>query len=149
LFGISHENLDVLKYQIGLGGKETDIENFWILMLLNLGAIGFTVFLIVFAGFLFYLGRYTGSMYGWLLVVSALIIDSGSNSLGSKSADLFCEVAFLMALSGYTGYVPSPRVSVLRHIRNLSSGFGRPPGALGDAASSRSRGLRVLGSRTF
>jgi hypothetical protein len=145
LFGISHENLDLLKYQIGLGGKETDIENFWILMLLNLGVMGFGVFLAVFGAFLYYLGRQTRSMYGWLLVISALIIDSGSNSLGSKSADLFIEVAFVMALSGYDGYIPNARASVLRHV---SSHLLRSSGALAAVATTRSRALRILGSRT-
>ncbi len=146
LFGITHSDLDVLKYQIGLGGKETDIENFWFLMLLNLGGIGFLVFLVTFGIFLVHLGRYTNNLYGWLLVVAALIIDSGSNSLGSKSSDLFCEVAFMIAMSGYREYSPQPRL-MFNAIRNRLNPTDRIVGVLGEGPASKSRGLRILGSR--
>ena len=46
LFGVPLDRLDVLKYQIGLGEATTDIENFWLLMFLNLGVMGFVVFLV-------------------------------------------------------------------------------------------------------
>jgi hypothetical protein len=117
-------------------------------MLLNLGSIGFAVFLFVFGTFLFYLGRYTNSMYGWLLIISALVIDSGSNSLGSKSSDLFFEVAFLVAISGYTGYVRSPR-KVLRLSAMPSLGFARAQSVLAKVAPSKVRGLRISGSRSM
>jgi hypothetical protein len=151
LFGISHDDLNVLKYQIGLGGKDTDIENFWILMLLNLGGLGFLVFLVVLGTFLLHMARSTHSMYGWLLVVGALVIDSGSNSLGSKSSDLFVEVGFLVAISGYADYARSPRM-VVRNLTTTLAPLGqfgtiRPQGALGRISSVRTRGLRLLGSR--
>jgi hypothetical protein len=104
LFGLPLSDLAALKYQIGLNEVE-DIENFWLLLFLNLGAIGFAAFLSVFGAFLVYIARYGGGMYGWMLMVSALIIDSGSNSLGQKTNDLVIEVAFLMAMSGYKNYV--------------------------------------------
>lgn len=106
LFGTSKDRLAVLKYQIGLGGKQTDIENFWILTLLDLGVIGFAAFLAVFLGFLNHLARVSGTLTGCLLVISALIIDSTSNSLGVWSNDLMIEVAFVMAIAGYRGYLP-------------------------------------------
>jgi hypothetical protein len=143
LFGISHDDLAVLKYQIGLGGKDTDIENFWMLMLLNLGLIGFAIFLAAFAAFLFHLGRYSRSVNGWLLVISSLIIDSGSNSLGVKSSDLFIEVAFLVAMAGYAGYQPAPRL-VAKLPRPRLQTFGQPQSALGYVSAARSRGLRVV-----
>ena len=148
LFGISHENLSVLKYQIGLGGAETDIENFWFLMLLDLGVIGFAVFLAVFGAFLYHLGRVSRSINGWLLVISSLIIDSGSNSLGVKTSDLFLEVAFVVAMSGYAGYARQPRVALHQIVDRLRPVL-RPAGALGDAAGARNRGLRVLASKPF
>ncbi len=75
LFGITKDHLTSIKYQIGLGGKETDIENFWILIFLDLGVLGFTLFLAVFFGFLLHLGRYAGSLTAWLLIGSSLVID--------------------------------------------------------------------------
>jgi hypothetical protein len=148
LFGISHNNLKVLKYQIGLGGTDTDIENFWILLLLNLGVIGFAVLAVVFGAFLFHLGRYSRDLNGWLLIISALIIDSGSNSLGVKTNDLFIATAFLVSMSGYADYTRSPRILTSR-IRNHSWTSERQRGALGHIPAARSRGLRTLGPRAF
>ena len=106
VFGISKDRLAALKYQIGLGANDTDIENFWILIFLDLGVIGFSVFLTIFLLFLRYLARLGGSLNGWLLVIGALIIDSSSNSLGVWTNDLMIEVAFAMAISGFRDYVP-------------------------------------------
>jgi hypothetical protein len=131
LFGISHDNLDILKYQIGLGGKQVDIENFWALMLLNLGAIGFAAFLLVFAAFLWHLGKQARNVNGWLLLIAALIIDTSSNSLGVKSSDLFIETAFLIGMAGYAGY------KTPRRIRFSGPGAVVP-------LQSHARGLRVL-----
>jgi len=108
LFGISKDHLIALKYQIGLGSNDTDIENFWILIFLDLGVIGFTVFVTVFCGFLLHLGRYAQSLNAWLLIGCALVIDSSSNSLGVWSIDLFMETAFVVAIAGFSGYQPIP-----------------------------------------
>jgi hypothetical protein len=147
LFGISHDDLNLLKYQIGLGGKETDIENFWFLMLLNLGLIGFTVFLAAFGGFLYHLGRYTRNMNGWLLLISALIIDSGSNSLGVKTCDLFIETAFLMAISGYADVNRAPRIA-RKILPTRVTTIARLHGALAYGPNNATpRGLRTLTQR--
>jgi hypothetical protein len=107
LFGVPPDRLDVLKYQIGLGSDTTDIENFWLLMFLNLGAIGFVVFLIALGLFLVHLGRTTAHPLGWMLLVSAILIDSTSNSLGRKSVDLLFMVACMVAMTGYPRTAPS------------------------------------------
>jgi hypothetical protein len=101
LFGVPPDRLDILKYQIGLGSDTTDIENFWLLMFLNLGSIGFVVFLIALGLFLAHLGRTTAHPLGWMLLVSAILIDSTSNSLGRKSVDLFFMAACMIAMTGY------------------------------------------------
>lgn len=128
LFGISKEQLAGLKYQIELGGKDTDIENFWILIFLDLGVFGFTVFLALFGGFLLHLARYTRTLNGWLLVGSALVIDSTSNSLGVWSNDLLIEVAFMVAISGFRDHVPARSLRRVRTalpvLRPLSSRYG-------------------------
>lgn len=111
LFGISLVDLAALKYQIGLGSIDTDIENFWLLTFLNLGAIAFIPFLLLFGGFLVHLARRTACLNGWLLMLSALMIDSTSNSLGVKSNDLFVETAFMVAIVGFKGFVKAPRLA--------------------------------------
>jgi hypothetical protein len=138
LFGIPKIDLSVLKYQIGLGGKETDIENFWLLMFLDLGVIGFTVFLSVFGMFLYHLGRMSRDFNGWLLVIAALIIDSGANSLGVKSNDLFFEVGFIVAMSGYAEFIRQPR----RVRPRLPGGLRLSETALGAVSAAKGRGLR-------
>jgi hypothetical protein len=101
LFGVPPDRLDILKYQIGLGSDTTDIENFWLLMFLNLGAIGFMVFLVALGLFIMHLGRTTAHPLGWMLLVSAILIDSSSNSLGRKSVDLLFMAACMIAMTGY------------------------------------------------
>jgi hypothetical protein len=101
LFGVTPARLGMLKYQIGLAAVDTDIENFWLLMFLDLGIIGFAVWLVALALFLVHHGRRTGSAYGWLILLAFMIIDSTSNSLGRKTSDLVFLSAIMIGLSGY------------------------------------------------
>jgi hypothetical protein len=119
LFGVPLADLEALKYQIGLGSENVDIENFWLLLFLNLGAIGFVAFVITFGAFLLHIARYAGGLNGWILMLSALIIDSSSNSLGTKSNDLFIEVAFLIAMSGFKNYMTRSRSQQYRPTASL------------------------------
>jgi hypothetical protein len=132
LFGVPLADLEALKYQIGLDASE-DIENFWLLLCLNLGAIGFVVFVTIFGCFLLHIARSGGGLNGLLLMVSALIIDSSSNSLGTKSNDLFIEVAFLMAMSGFKSYVRQPPAPRYKPIVK----FRPPQRALPDGPANR------------
>jgi hypothetical protein len=109
LFGVPPTRLEVLKYQIGLGTATTDIENFWLLMFLNLGIIGFAVFLFALALFVIHLGRRVNHPLGWMLLLAAILIDSTSNSLGRKSVDLLFMAACLIAMTGYPRTVPAAR----------------------------------------
>jgi hypothetical protein len=101
LFGVPPDRMEVLKYQIGLGGDTTDIENFWLLMFLNLGIMGFIVFLIALGLLVGHLGRKVAHPLGWLLLLAAILIDSTSNSLGRKSIDLFMMAACMTVMTGY------------------------------------------------
>jgi hypothetical protein len=140
LFGISLVDLSALKYQIGLGSIDTDIENFWLLTFLNLGTIAFIPFLCLFGGFLVHIARRTSSLNGWLLMFSALIIESASNSLGVKSNDLFLEAAFMVAMAGYIGVVRVPR----RRAFSRSLAGNRAHGAIADSPQRAiDSGLRV------
>ena len=116
LFGVTPDRLFLLKYQIGLGNATTDIENFWLLMFLNLGAIGFVVFLIALALLIAHLGRTTAHPLGWMLLIAAILIDSSSNSLGRKSADLVFMVACITAMTGFLAPEPARMASVRRKV---------------------------------
>ncbi|MGE0222566.1 MAG: VpsF family polysaccharide biosynthesis protein [Acetobacteraceae bacterium] len=137
LFGIPLADLQQLKYQIGLGAQDTDLENFWLLLFLNLGAIGFTAFLAVFATFLVHLARYSGRILGWVLVVSTIVIASGSNSLGVKTSDLLILTAFVVAMSGYPPKVPLPLVQPKRETTPLR----QRAGALSSLVPARNSGF--------
>jgi hypothetical protein len=121
--------LDVLKYQIGLGSETTDIENFWLLMFLNLGIIGFVVFLIALGLFIVHLGRVTDPPLGWIFLIGAIIVDSTSNSLGRKSVDLIFMVACMAAMSGYPRITPavSLRRRAITTFRKTSERLGIRP----------------------
>ncbi|MBV8651145.1 MAG: VpsF family polysaccharide biosynthesis protein, partial [Alphaproteobacteria bacterium] len=58
LFGISYDRLAELTYQLGLRFPFADIENFWLLMFLNLGAAGYVFFLLGFFALLFRLWQF-------------------------------------------------------------------------------------------
>ncbi|MFL5287363.1 MAG: VpsF family polysaccharide biosynthesis protein [Rhodopila sp.] len=128
LFGISKDQLAAMKYRIGLGGNYTDIENPWILLFLDLGVVGFAVFMTVMMTFIVHLGRFTRSLNGWLIIISSLIVQSSSNSLGVSTNELMLEVAFLMALSGFRDYRPvaalSGRSRALPGLRRMAGASG-------------------------
>jgi polysaccharide biosynthesis protein VpsF len=129
LFGVPLDRLNVLKYQIGLGAETTDIENFWLLMFLNLGIMGFAVFLLALGFFLVHLGRVTGHPLGWMLLVGAIMIDSTSNSLGRKSVDLVFMVACMIAMNGYPSTAPavSLRRRAITTFRRTTERLGSRP----------------------
>jgi hypothetical protein len=129
VFGVPPDRLDILKYQIGLGQETTDIENFWLLMFLNLGVIGFAVFLIALGLFLVHLGRTTAHPLGWMLMIVSILIDSTSNSLGRKSVDLLFMVACMVAMSGYPRTVPSMslRRRAITTLRRTTERLGARP----------------------
>lgn len=125
LFGVPPDRMDVLKYQIGLAADTTDIENFWLLMFLNLGAMGFLVFLFALGFFVAHLGRLVDHPLGWMLIVAAIMIDSTSNSLGRKSIDLFMMAACLVAMTGYARNA-APQTASFRN--RVMVGLRRTPG---------------------
>jgi len=129
LFGVPLERLNSLKYQIGLGAETTDIENFWLLMFLNLGIMGFVVFLIALGLFIVHLGRMTAHPLGWMLLIGSIIVDSTSNSLGRKSVDLIFMVACMVAMSGYPRSAPalSLRSRAVTTFRKTSERLGVRP----------------------
>jgi hypothetical protein len=121
LFGVTPARLNTIKFEIGLGAADTDIENFWLLMFLDLGIIGFGVWLVAMGLFVAWLGRRAASPYGWMILVAFIIIDSTSNSLGRKTADLVFLVAIMFGLSGYrhvgAAAVPAARTLLQRFAR--------------------------------
>ncbi|MBN8874197.1 MAG: VpsF family polysaccharide biosynthesis protein [Rhodospirillales bacterium] len=134
MFGVSPDRMMELKAEIGLDAATTDIENFWLIMFLNLGVIGFGLYLIAFFAFMIHLGRSTKHPLGWVVLVTMIIVASTSNSLGRKCSDLDFLVACMVGLSGFAGVwrtVPArlrPRLAFASPLRRPSS-IGAEPAA--------------------
>ena len=153
LFGVPLERVDLLKAQVGLVGRSTDIENPWLLTFLNLGVIGFPFLIAALFLFLWHLGRRANTPIGWLVITATLLICSTENSLGRKTPDLVFLVGFMVALSGFRSEhpqtaamtapleVPASRTALATipevYVRALSD---RPEGGRKQSALSSGRG---------
>jgi len=153
MFGVSPDRMMELKAEIGLDAATTDIENFWLIMFLNLGVIGFGLYLIAFFAFMIHLGRSTKHPLGWVVLVTMIIVASTSNSLGRKCSDLDFLVACMVGLSGFAGVwrtVPArlrPRLAFASPLRRPSS-IGAEPAAnhaFGLGKPSRRSSLTLAG----
>ena len=96
LFGTPIAETPDLIYRVGLDTALTDIENFWLLALINLGLVGFLIFAAGLACLLRHLWRVT-SPWGRLSIVALILTASTSNSLGRKSNVLFVLTACVEA----------------------------------------------------
>ncbi len=97
LFGNPISETPNLVYRIGLRYAFTGIESFWLMALLNLGLVGFTLYVTGFVSFAAHLWR-RAAPAGRLALVSLLLVASTSNSLGRKSNLLLVLVAAIAAL---------------------------------------------------
>lgn len=100
LFGISPARIQLVSAQIGLDPKFEAIENFWLLMLLQLGAFVFVAFVVALVSGLLMLWRRSGTGGRWALVVF-VITASTTNSLASKCSALTELFAVLYCLGGF------------------------------------------------
>ncbi|MGH8081569.1 MAG: VpsF family polysaccharide biosynthesis protein [Lysobacter sp.] len=117
LFGVSPIHIQELSARIGLSQNLEAIENFWLFMLLQLGACVFAVFAVGLCCGLWWLWRRAGTGARWTLLVF-VITASTTNSLASKTSALTLLFAMLGSLAGY------------RAIRSRSPAFA-PPAARG------------------
>jgi hypothetical protein len=101
LFGVSVDRQVLLKVQVGLMRTGTDIENFWLLIFLGLGLVGFPVLVGALFLLLWHQGRRANTPIGWMIVTVTLFICSTSNSLGRKTPDLVFLAACMAALTGF------------------------------------------------
>jgi hypothetical protein len=97
LFGTAREDLLALLAPMWLQSGVEVIENFWLLMLVNLGVVGFPIFLLGFLTLLAWCWQRTG-LHGRLLLLCVLSVVSTSNSLGRKSTLLVGLVAAIACL---------------------------------------------------
>jgi hypothetical protein len=151
LFGTSRAEVELLKSRIGLSGEGNDIENPWLLLFLNLGLIAFIPFVVGLFWFCIDIARRGGWPAGWMLVGSYLVIASGSNSFGVKTADLCFLVAFAFAMNAFNKQLAAesiadgiPEQSANGNISDVfasNSWSGALPRASKAATSHATRGL--------
>ena len=98
LFGVPLADQAQLTFQIGLDYAFADIENFWLLSFVSLGAVGFVLFLAGLLPFLAHLWRISPG-WGRILLLCLVVVASSSNSLGRKSNLLFLLTAALLGAS--------------------------------------------------
>ena len=111
LFGTPREALLGLLNRLRLGPGVEVIENFWLLMFVSLGAIGFPAFLVALAAVCRWSWQRTAPA-GRALLLGALVVASSSNSLGRKSTVLVCLVAATRCAAA--GGAPSYRFRAAR-----------------------------------
>lgn len=123
-FGLSPERIQLVSAWIGLDPTFETIENFWLLMLLQLGVFVFIVFCAGLLSGMLLLWRRSG-LGGRLALFVFLLTASTTNSLASKSSSLtelfailYCLAAFAVpaAMSGGTrgtGIRPSFRTATI------------------------------------
>jgi hypothetical protein len=100
LFGTNFDRIVQIIYQIGLSVPFNEIEDFWLVILVQVGIFGFVVFA---AGFLVFVVRLwkISSAPGRVILVLVLLIASTSNSLGRKSNVLTIAVATILAANAF------------------------------------------------
>lgn len=141
-YGIPFDRLAKMVWQVGLDIPFGDIENFWILELVNMGAIAYVFWLLSFGAILLW-GYRTANGWGKVLLLSVVLVASSSNSIARKSNVL--NALFPTVIATMVGK---------RRIQDaieptLGSPFGRPPEmriAWGAGHSSRNWGIRNQGS---
>ncbi len=97
LFGTPREALLADLNALRLATGVEVIENFWLLMAVSLGAIGFPLFLAGLGALCAWCWQRT-DLQGRALLIGTLLVASSSNSLGRKSTVLVCLVAALVCL---------------------------------------------------
>lgn len=87
VFGIAPAEIEDLIYRLGLNYPQETIENFWLLMLMQFGAIGMVPFVGGLAAGMIHLWRLSG-LPGRLALAVFLAIASTNNSLAAKCHSL-------------------------------------------------------------
>ena len=140
LFGISSSRELEYVYQLGLVYHFELVENFWLTAFMNLGAVGFMLYLTGLLAFLWNLWR-QAPLLGRAIVVTTILVASTSNSLGHKSSVLFVMTAAVVATTGFAR-VGSTRLS---HPHPLSPA-GRAPVPTGSPEPADAFALRPPGA---
>jgi len=120
LFGTPLADQSQLTFQVGLDYAFADIENFWLLSFVALGAVGFVLFLAGLLPFLAHLWRISPG-WGRILLLCLIVVASSSNSLGRKSNLMFLLTAALLGASATEmAAEPAPDEEIPRHRAGLA-----------------------------
>jgi hypothetical protein len=118
-FGVSMLDIASIAERIGIDPRYEAIENFWLVMLLLLGVLGFVAFVVGLVVLFTYLWRISAAPMRVALVMY-LLVASGANTLSSKNVSL---LLLVMAVQCAAVARVAPQVDPLR--RRLRSAPGR------------------------
>lgn len=107
VFGASIERVRDIIFQIGLQMPFNDIENFWLVMMINLGMVGFVFYVIGFVPLLWHLWK-TNANVPKIMLVCTVLVASTSNSLGRKCNILTVLIPAMVATSAFARRRPVP-----------------------------------------
>jgi hypothetical protein len=101
ILGTRREDMLALLAPLWLRSGVGVLENFWLLMFVGLGLVGFPIFIVAFCALLSWCWKRTG-LRGRVLLASVLIVVSTSNSLGRKSTLLVGLIAAIACLDEWS-----------------------------------------------
>jgi hypothetical protein len=107
------------------------------LIFLDLGVIGFAVWLMALGLFLAHHGRNTRSTYGWMMLLAFVVIDSTANSLGRKCPDLVFLSTIMIGLAAYRRTHEAMAPAVAHPVLHRFAKRRLPVGVVGQRALSR------------
>jgi hypothetical protein len=143
ILGASIDRVRDIIFQIGLKMPFNDIENFWLVMLINLGAIGYVFYLAGFLPLLKYLWK-SNTTVARVMLVTTILVASTSNSLGRKCNVLTIAVPAMVATSAFARRRPQP---VSMSVSNRPAPILRPRPAAG-AFAGRLEARRTVNQGT-
>lgn len=148
MLGASIDRVRDIIFQIGLRMPFNDIENFWLVMFINLGAVGFIFYLFGFLPLLWDLWRRSPNVPK-VMLLTTILVASTSNSLGRKCNILTVLVPAMIATSAFQRRHPVslPADSRMHAPVSRSRPILRPRAEPG-AFAGRLRAVRQLNHRT-
>jgi hypothetical protein len=144
-FGIGPEGIERVLTQLKSTTTLTDIENVWILLLLNFGLLSWTLFVLAFGWLMLTLLK-GAPMGAKAAAVVFVVMSSATNSLAVKDSSLVLLVVAVMGAASYArlaqGYRPSAaRAGGSNSRRGFSGSFGTTAPSPSVSASPRAAAM--------
>lgn len=111
--GVSPARIEEIAARIGIDLRYEALENFWIVLLMQLGLLGFTPFLIGLAAGVWHVWRVAAAPMR-LAVLCYFLVASGANTLASKSVSLTLLFVVMLGSAAWVQARPPTERGLLR-----------------------------------